>query len=407
MSEWTAPVNSSGSSAPRPAAPTRLVGREDEIAALRAVFAGVLTGERRGVLVSGPPGVGKTALLEVLRPLVAAHHGWFVAGQFDQYRHDEDTDGLRLAFRSLLRLMLAEPEEELTRIRQRIATVVGGNVRLAAAVLPELGQLMRVTPDPPDLGSPVVPARLRTAALDLARAVASPRRPIVMVLDDLQRAPTHRLELVDALMHDESVAGLLVVGGYRGTPVEAGQLSRPRRLGTPPLHIELHDLPPAALTALVADLLRIDEPAAAPLAAALAERTGGNPYDTIELLNALCRDGALIPGPGGWRWDDGELRRAAGRQNVNDLPGARLDDLPAETLELLELMAGLGSEVELDLLATAAAAERLAIDARLRPALEDGLLVLRPSDRRIRFRHDRVQQAAFNRLDRSARAALA
>jgi diguanylate cyclase (GGDEF)-like protein len=392
MSEWTAPA--------------RLVGREDEVAALRAVFAGVLTGERRGVLVSGPPGVGKTALLEVLRPLVAAHHGWFVAGQFDQYRHDEDTDGIRLAFRSLLRLMLAEPEEELTRVRQRIATVVGGNVRLAAALLPELAQLMRVTPDMPDVDSPGLPARVRTAGLDLARAVASPRRPIVMVLDDLQRAPAHRLELVDALMHDESVAGMLVVGGYRGTPIAIDELSRARRLGRPPLHIELSNLPPAALTALVADLLRIDEPAAEPLAAALAERTGGNPYDTIELVNALCRDEVLTPGPDGYVWDDGELRRAVGRPDRRDLLGVRLDNLPPDTLELLELMAGLGGEVELDLLATAAAADRAAVEARLRPALENGLLLLRPRDRRIRFQHDRVQQAAFNRLDRSARAAL-
>jgi diguanylate cyclase (GGDEF)-like protein len=402
MPEWTAPAGT----APRPPAPTRLVGRENEVAALRAVFAGVLTGERRGVLVSGPPGVGKTALLEALRPLVTAHHGWFVTGQFDKYRHDEDTDGLRLAFRCLLRLMLVEPEEELTRIRQRIATVVGGNVRLAAAVLPELGELMRVTPETPDLDSSVVPARLRTAALDLARAVASPRRPIVMVLDDLQRAPAHRLEFVDALMHDESIAGMLVVGGYRGTPIEVEQLSRPRRLGTSPLHIELGNLPPAASTALVADRLRLDEPAAEPLAVAIAERTGGHPYDTIELLNALCRTGVLVPGGEGWRWDLDDVRQAAGRPDVFDRPAARLDDLPADTVEILEVMAGLGREVEIELLATAAAVDRAAIDTRLRPALEEGVLVLRPSDRRVRFGHDRVQQAAFNRLDRSSRAAL-
>ncbi|HZM83931.1 MAG TPA: hypothetical protein VFC19_50075 [Candidatus Limnocylindrales bacterium] len=36
---------------------------------------------------------------------------WFVAGKFDQYRRDQEFDAVRQAFRSLGRLLLAEPEE--------------------------------------------------------------------------------------------------------------------------------------------------------------------------------------------------------------------------------------------------------------------------------------------------------
>ena len=44
--------------------PSRLVGRDDEIASLAAAFAEVASGRCRGVLVGGAPGVGKTSLID-------------------------------------------------------------------------------------------------------------------------------------------------------------------------------------------------------------------------------------------------------------------------------------------------------------------------------------------------------
>ena len=44
--------------------PSRLAGRDEEVAALEAAFAGALAGRCRGVLVGGAPGVGKTALAD-------------------------------------------------------------------------------------------------------------------------------------------------------------------------------------------------------------------------------------------------------------------------------------------------------------------------------------------------------
>ncbi len=55
-------------------------------------FAGALAGRCRGVLVGGAPGVGKTALIDQLRPVVTGGDGWFVAGKFDQYRRDLEFD---------------------------------------------------------------------------------------------------------------------------------------------------------------------------------------------------------------------------------------------------------------------------------------------------------------------------
>src|SRR3954471_21117984 len=58
--------------------PSRLVGRAAEVAALEAAFAEAMSGECRAVLVGGGSGVGKTALVDGLRAVVAGADGWFV-----------------------------------------------------------------------------------------------------------------------------------------------------------------------------------------------------------------------------------------------------------------------------------------------------------------------------------------
>ena len=125
-------------------------GRDTEVAALREAFDGVLAGRCQVLLVGGPPGVGKTALVDQLRPKVTGSDAWFVAGKFDQYRRDLEFDGVAQAFRALGRLLLAESEGELTAVRERLLAALGPNAGLATAVLPEFATLLGIPPEPGD-----------------------------------------------------------------------------------------------------------------------------------------------------------------------------------------------------------------------------------------------------------------
>ena len=199
--------------------PSRLVGRDAEVAALEAAFAGALAGRCRGVLVGGAPGVGKTALADQLRPVVTGGDGWFVAGKFDAYRRDVEFDAGYQAFRALGRLLLAEPEDELAQVRMRIVAAVGPNAGLLTAVVPEFAVLLGV---PPDAGDPLTAqTRVQRAAAAVLRAVASPKRPVVVFLDDLQWAGRTPLGFVDLVLSEERVEGLLLVGAYRDGDVDA------------------------------------------------------------------------------------------------------------------------------------------------------------------------------------------
>ena len=388
--------------------PSRLVGRDDELATLGASFERALTGRCRGVLVAGAPGVGKTALVNELRPAVTGRDGWFVAGKFDQYRRDLEFDGVFQAFQALTRLLLAEPEDELAEIRARMVRALGPNAGLSAAVSPELGALLGVPPDP---GDPLTAqVRAQRASVDTLRAVASRRRPVVFFVDDLQWAGRTPLGLFDFVLGEEPIEGLLLVGAYREQDLDAAHPLAELLARLPEgaaEHLRLGNLAGSHLATLVAGTLHADRATAAPLADAIRPHTSGNPYETVEMLNALRRDGVLTASRGGWRWDGAAVRDTLGHADAADFSEARIAALPQPSLETIDAMACLGGRAELRVLGIATGESPSIVEERLAPALDDGLLVQEPSAHdAVRFSHDRIHEAIVTRLEPPRRREL-
>ena len=389
--------------------PSRLVGRDDELAALRAAFDDARAGRCRGVLIGGATGVGKTALVDELRPVVTGGDGWFVAGKFDPYRRDLEFDAVHQAFRALGRLLLAEPEDELTEVRGRILAAVGPNAGLVTATSPELAALLAVSPD---AGDPLTAqARTQRAGVEVLRAVASRKRPVVLFVDDLQWAGRTPLGFVDLVLSEAPVEGLLLVGAYREGDVDAAHplaapLSRWREQpGVQDLRLVNLGVP--SLVAMVAEMLHVDRPAAAGLVELIEPHTSGNPYETVELLNALRRDGLLTATAAGWRWDTAAVRARLGHSEVAALLAASVEAMPPAARQIVEAMACLGGRAEPSLLQTATAEPAGVVEPALAAALEAGLLVLEPEPyEAVRFRHDRIREAILGGLDQQRRSTM-
>jgi predicted ATPase len=227
--------------------------------------------------------VGKTALVNELRSAVAAGNGWFVAGKFDQYRRDLEFNAVYQVFRALGRLLLAEPDDELAEVRDRILAAVGPNAGGLTAVVPEFAALLGVPPDP---GDPLTAqARAQRMGAQVLRAVASPKRPLVVFVDDLQWAGRTPLGFIDLVLSEKQVDGLLLVGAYREEDADAAHslavpLSRWReRAGVQ--HLRLINLPVPGIITMVAEMLHVDRAAAAGLAEVIGLQAHGNPYETV------------------------------------------------------------------------------------------------------------------------------
>src|SRR5262245_32621084 len=98
--------------------PEKLYGRDREITTLLASFDRIVNGDvPELVLVSGYSGIGKSAVVNELQPVLVPPRGLFASGKFDQYKRDIPYSTLAQAFQVLIRQLLAKSETELGKWR--------------------------------------------------------------------------------------------------------------------------------------------------------------------------------------------------------------------------------------------------------------------------------------------------
>lgn len=395
----------------RLALPRGLIGREREFQALKEAFRRAQDSDARTLVIEGPAGVGKSALVNELRPLALAAGGWFVPTKFDQYQQDgAGGGGVVEAMRAFARVLLAQPPESLERERKRIVAALGRSAALVLRLLPEFGFLLEAQPEMADTDPQFAETQLQHASVRLLAAIVSPRQPLVLFLDDLQWADALSLRAFTGLMDDPQLRGLLLVGAYRTVDGESGSVLEHARSGwlsraSTVSRLEVRNLGLPQVADLLERILRLPRGEAHELAEPVFALARGNPFDTVELVNAMRTEGVLRLTDSGWEWERRDLRHFVGSGDVVDLLGVRIVRLPAAALELLEHLACLGQSRELPLLETACGRLQAELRVLLAPALDDGLVVAEHGDGRevIRFRHDRVQQAVLDRMQATLR----
>ncbi len=172
--------------------------------------------------------------------------------------------------------------------------------------------------------------------------------------------------------------------------------------------IELAPLTPDSVTQLVADSLHCDSATAGPLAQLVHEKTGGNPFFTIQFLTTLADEDLLTfdQRAAMWGWDLPRIRAKGFTENVADLMAAKLSRLLPLTRDALGQLACLGNVAEVTALTWVQGGSEETMHANLWEAVRTGL-VFREANA-YEFAHDRVQEAAYALIpaDESAAAHL-
>jgi len=200
--------------------PEKLYGREREIDTLIASFDRVVaSGTLELVLVSGYAGIGKSSVVNELHKVLVPPRGLFASGKFDQYKRDIPYATLGQAFRSLVRALLTQSEEELGHWRVSLSEALGPNGQLMVNLVPELEFVIGKQPPVGDLPPQDAQNRFQMVFWRFLGAFATPEHPLALFLDDLQWLDAATLDLLEHLATHSEVRHLLLIGAYRDNEV--------------------------------------------------------------------------------------------------------------------------------------------------------------------------------------------
>jgi DNA-binding SARP family transcriptional activator len=348
------------------------VGRHDVTEALERVAQDATSGHGRFVVVDGPAGMGKSAVLDEMTARLQASGGLVLRGG----GVSAGASPALWPWVSILRQLVAADPEVTEAAR------TGGS----AAALALLDPSVATSPESEGhaLGADPVLARTRLyrAVVDLLGR-AHRARPLALLIDDAHWLDPDTLGLL-ALASDELVPqGVVVAVALRADEVpevsaEIDAVAARHRADTV-------RLPLTGLTAAdVEELVRRASPESAydELAPALVARTGGNPFFVSELLRLLTSERRL---------DVASVDTVLPHQ-VRDVLRRRIDRLPDRTQALLNVVALLNRPAEVPLLTgvTGLSVESVLDDAEA--AVASSLLIEDPACGGFTLSHDLVRQ---------------
>ena len=383
---------------------TPLVGRGDELAALRAVADEVRGGRGWIATVIGEAGVGKSRLGAALRDslasddcLVTWHEG---APSPDRLRWAEArclSYNTAVAYAPFIDLFTrvfgieGDAGDELN--RERVAAAVEAtDLDEPGRVTTYLCVLLGIDPGGAESGAvsglptPALQRRVFAAVLDYLRG-CSKGSPVLLVFEDLHWADSVSLALLDELIQatDRETLGVIaLMRPYRDDASWRFHENAQRSFDHRYTSIHLEPLDGDAATTLLRELA--PDGLSADVESAVLERADGNPFFVEEMVRSILESGS-------------ETRVAAIPGSISALLTARIDRLAPGSKLVVQLASVFGRHFEVGELVSLVGDED-ATETALSDLQGRDLVVERSRipDREYEFRHALIQETAYSTI---------
>ncbi|MCP4023704.1 MAG: AAA family ATPase [Desulfobacteraceae bacterium] len=379
----------------------RFFGRKNEHRKLAAVFDRVQKGGFEQVMVSGPAGVGKTTLVRQFTLVTEQKGGGFIFGKAAVRRAKTPLAPVRIALDMLVKKVIANDPENLARTGKIISDKLGPELDQAVALVPALRFLFK---DPLPAYHQKTPQNdftgLNNLICSLFEGFAPCFKGLVIFFDDLQWLDAASHKFLRHLAVAPELKGVMLVLGFRNPEANPlPGLSKTRKIfrGIDScLPIILKGLPRRDISAYLKDRLQADQDIK-PLSDLCYEKTHGNPFYLIQLVDDLLAQEAIRPEASGWIYDVDRIGSLTFSENVADLIISRLRRLSQDVLMLLQIGACIQKGIPVSILSSVTELPLGEIDALLWKPLKIQFLVKKEQE--YHFSHDKILEAVDGLID--------
>ena len=369
------------------------VGREQEIATLRANLEDACAGHGRLVLLVGEAGIGKTRTAHELAAYALTQGARVFTGRC----YEGEGAPPFWPWVQIVRTYLYDCDLDALHAN------MGTGAADIAQVIPEVRERLHKLPTPLPLESEHIRFRFFDSYTTFLKNVAR-TQPLVLILDDLHWADVSSLLLLQFLVRELGDAPLLVVGTYRDVTLELrhplrqtlGELVRAQRSQT----IELRGLTEREVASFIHNTIGLSPNVN--LITAVHQQTEGNPFFLTEVVRLLASEGQQAQLPPS---QSARLLRVP--QRVYDMLSRRLTSLSEDCLRVLTLASVVGRGFTLEVLARASSFPR----TQLLRALEEALVARIITDDRqavgsYSFSHALMCETLYKELTLTQRVAF-
>jgi len=394
----------------RPLFSGELYGRDADMRVLETAWARANDGEGCIVFVSGAEGIGKSALVAALRPGALGSRAFMADGRCERSRADSLFWAVAGALGTVVQQLLAQREELLEAWRLRMREGLGSVAGALVGVIPDLDLLLPGIDPAVALHPGATFARLALAVQRFVRTLAGSGHPLLLWLDDLQWIDAGSRDLLAELLRQETLPYVLFVGSYRveesDTDAPASQLAAWLEDGPlPATVVSLAPISRVASARMLAEALGRSESDVMSLAECVERKTANSPLLIRQFIDHCYELGMMRFQDGtGWIWDEGAIEDLEVGEAAVDLLSTRIERLSASSVRVLEVGACMGEAFGVENLAAILGDGLDDLEVDLVSLRASGLLL--DAAEGLRFVHDRIRQAALQRLSAGRRAEI-
>jgi len=375
--------------------------------------------KRELILITGKSGTGKTALASTLQRVSKLRGGSFVKGKFDQFQRAEPYAPFKSAFNAFANSIVAQGPKRTSVVKESVAENIDSmDAAVLVNVVPALRPLLN-TPEGETRTSSVFGAdeaqrqkRITVAFCNFTRAISSPERPLVILIDDLQWADTCSLRLLYALVVEDDLDGLVLVGTCRNNEVEYGdELAILLRKLEDDMNMQvkefyLKNLNEDRVKHMISDIfINMNPTSLQPLADFVFNLTKGNILFVLELLKSLKEQGCIYEKSKGkdsvWHYDETQMLSSKYAKSVQNLLVDRIRGLPKPVQDVLQVAACIGSDFDEKLLHDLIDTTHLSNSLDI--AVRKTLILRGDHPNSYKFAHDSIQKAVYALIPLSER----